>query len=94
MAAKAKGLKAGDCVLVPDGRPGRVRDCRSGAFKVRVRRPGTEKDELLHLSRRDLTPIDPPAGWMTPLGWTRRRAAARRNARARKSSHRKGNAKR
>lgn len=93
-ALKANALRAGDCVRVPDGRPGRVRECSSGRYRVRVRRSGSEKDEVLDLSRRDLTAIDPPAGWMSPLGWTRRRAAARRNAQARKASSAKPAAKR
>jgi hypothetical protein len=81
-------LRPGECVRVPDGRPGRIRGRRGGKFSVRVRRRGGTADELLLLSPRELEPIDPPAGWMSVKGYVRRTAAARRNARARRGAAR------
>ena len=73
-------FRRGECVRVPDGRPGRVRAARGDKIHVRVRRRGTKTDEVLPFSGADLKPSDPPAGWMTPEGY-RRRIAARRKAR-------------
>lgn len=74
-------LRPGDCVRVPDGRPGRVRGSSGGKYRIRVRRFGSASDEFLLLSRRELERIDPPAGWMSRQGYNRRVAAAKRNAR-------------
>lgn len=76
-------LKPGDCVQVPDGRPGRVRQRCGDRYRIRVRRTGSGSDEFLLLPRRELRRIDPPAGWMSREGYNRRVAAARRTARAR-----------
>jgi hypothetical protein len=81
-------LKPGECVRVPDGRPGRIRGRRGGKLTVRVRRRGGTADEVLLLSPRELERIDPPAGWMSVKGYVRRTAAARRNARARRGAAR------
>ena len=74
-------LKTGECVRVPDGRPGRVRAHRAGKFSVRVRREGKTTDELLTFAAGELRRIDPPAGWMSPEGYNRRVAALRRRRR-------------
>lgn len=74
-------LKTGECVRVPDGRPGRVRAHRSGKFSVRVRRAGKTTDELLTFAGTQLKRIDPPDGWMSPEGYNRRVAALRRRMR-------------
>jgi hypothetical protein len=71
-------FRRGECVRVPDGRPGRVRAARGGKVHVRVRRRGTKTDEVLAFSAAELKPIDPPAGWMTPDGYCRRTAARRK----------------
>jgi hypothetical protein len=76
-------FQAGDCVRIPDGRPGRVRGRQEGKIRVRVRRRATGRDEILLLAAKELERIDPPAGWMSRDGYNRRVAAARRNARAR-----------
>jgi len=74
-------FRAGDCVKVPDGRPGRVREARGGRVRVRVRRRGGTTDEIVELASADLRAIAPPPGWMSREGYNRRVAAARRNAR-------------
>ncbi len=79
-------LQTGDCVRVPDGRPGRIRGRQVGQLRVRVRRPGSEVDEILLFRPGQLARIEPPAGWMTPEGYRRRLAAARRGARARREA--------
>lgn len=79
-------LQAGDCVRVPDGRPGRVRGREGGRLLVRVRRPGSTVDELLLFRSAQLSRIAPPSGWMTAQGYRRRLAAARRNAKIRREA--------
>lgn len=79
-------FRRGECVRVPDGRPGRVREARGERVRVRVRRRGGTTDELLDLAPSELRGIDPPAGWMSPEGYNRRVAAARRNAKKRNGS--------
>ncbi len=74
-------LKTGECVRLPDGRPGRVRGKASGKYRVRVRRRAGRTDEILLFSGRELERIDPPEGWMSPQGYNRRVAAARRRRR-------------
>lgn len=71
-------VKAGDCVRIPDGRPGRVREREGAKFLVRVRRRGQTSNELLLFGSRDLRKIEPPSGWMTAEGYIHRLAAARR----------------
>lgn len=75
-------LCRGECVRVPDGRPGRIREKRNGSYRVRVRKKSGRGDEILTLAARELARIDPPAGWMTPEGYNRRVAAIRRSRRA------------
>ncbi|MEP6769719.1 MAG: hypothetical protein ABJC61_13690 [Acidobacteriota bacterium] len=76
-------LKTGECVRVPDGRPGRVRAHRAGKFSVRVRRKGKSTDELLTFAAADLRRIEPPTGWMSAEGYNRRVAALRRRSKER-----------
>ena len=79
-------LQTGDCVRVPDGRPGRVRGREGGRVRVRVRRPDSTVDELVLFRTAQLSRIAPPSGWMTPQGYRRRLAAARRNAKIRRGA--------
>lgn len=88
--SRRSGFRRGDCVRIPDGRPGRVRDARGDTIHVRVRRRGGTIDDVLELAPADLSGIDPPAGWMTPEGYNRRVAAARRRAKARRGSNGRG----
>lgn len=81
-------LRAGDCVKVPDGRAGRIREKEGAKWRVRVRRRGGTTDELLLFSSRELRRIEPPAGWMSPEGYNRRLAAARRAGRERRRDRR------
>ena len=71
-------LQRGECVRLPDGRPGRVREKVGGKYRVRVRRNGETTDELLLLARGALEKIPPPAGWMSADGYNRRVSGVRR----------------
>jgi hypothetical protein len=66
MAAK---LSVGDCVQVPDGRIGRVRDRRGAKLRVRVRRHSSKTYQFLLLAPRELTRVACPQGWMSPAGY-------------------------
>lgn len=76
-------IRRGDCVRLPDGRPGRVRETRGSTVRVRVRKRGRTVDEILVLSPSDLRAIEPPAGWMSPAGYNKRVAALRRSVKER-----------
>jgi hypothetical protein len=79
----ATTFRRGECVRVPDGRPGRIREARGDTIRVRVRKRGGTTDEILAFPPWDLKAIEPPAGWMSPAGYNRRVAAVRRNAKRR-----------
>jgi len=64
-------IKPGDCVKIPDGRIGRVRQSSKGKYKIRVRRKTSETHQFLDFSRRDLEPVACPHGWMSPEGYNR-----------------------
>jgi hypothetical protein len=59
-------IQKGDCVKIPDGRIGRVRDIVDGEYKIRVRRK-TSQSHQFHIFKRDeLTSVQCPKGWMRP----------------------------
>ncbi len=64
-------IKAGDCVKIPDGRIGRVRDYANRVYRVRVRRKTSQTHQFLELRREDLAKVSCPAGWMSPEGYNR-----------------------
>jgi len=64
-------IKPGDCVKIPDGRIGRVRQSSKGKYKIRVRRKTSETHQFLSFSREDLEPVACPQGWMSPEGYNR-----------------------
>ncbi|HEU4563252.1 MAG TPA: hypothetical protein VFS05_01340 [Gemmatimonadaceae bacterium] len=63
--------KAGDCVRLPDGRIGRVRECAGGRCRVRVRRKTSKTHEFVHLATTELEVVACPKGWMSPAGYER-----------------------
>ncbi len=63
--------RPGDCVRLPDGRIGRVRECVGGHCRVRVRRTTSKTHQFLELPTRELTRVDCPKGWMSPAGYQR-----------------------
>ena len=66
-----KTFQVGDCVQIPDGRIGRVREIMGPHCKVRVRRTTSETHQLLKLIADDLKRVDCPKGWMSPEGYAR-----------------------
>ncbi len=64
-------LKDGDCVRLPDGRIGRLRDTSDALYIVRVRRTTSKSHQFLKCHPTDLTKVDCPKGWMSPDGYNR-----------------------
>jgi len=64
-------FKVGECVRIPDGRVGRVREVTGPHCKVRVRRTTSETHQFLKFIRDDLERVDCPKGWMSPEGYVR-----------------------
>ena len=64
-------FKVGDCVRIPDGRIGRVREIMGRKCRVRVRRTTSETHQFLKLIGDDLERVDCPKGWMSPEGYVR-----------------------
>lgn len=67
----AQSFRLGDCVRIPDGRIGRVRDASEGKYRVRVRRTTSATHQFLMFAAGDLKRVDCPKGWMSPDGYTR-----------------------
>jgi hypothetical protein len=67
----AQTFRVGDCVRIPDGRIGRVREVSQGTYRVRVRRTTSATHQFLTFAAADLRRIDCPKGWMSPEGYTR-----------------------
>jgi hypothetical protein len=67
----AQTFRVGDCVRIPDGRVGRVREVARGTYRVRVRRTTSATHQFLAFAAADLRRIDCPKGWMSPEGYAR-----------------------
>ena len=67
----ARTFREGDCVRIPDGRIGRVREVSRGKCRVRVRRATSATHQFLMFAAADLTCVDCPKGWMSPAGYVR-----------------------
>jgi hypothetical protein len=65
----ARTFRVGDCVRVPDGRTGRVREVLPGTYRVRVRRTTSPTPQFLIFAAADLRRVDCPKGWMSPEGY-------------------------
>jgi hypothetical protein len=61
----------GDCVEVPDGRIGRVRERIASGWRVRVRRTTSASNQFLVLRANQLRHVPTPKGWMSPAGYRR-----------------------
>lgn len=64
-------LQPGDCVRIPDGRVGRVRDAAADVCRVRVRRKTSKTHQFLEFAPDQLEKIPCPKGWMSPEGYNR-----------------------
>jgi hypothetical protein len=67
----AKTWRVGDCVRIPDGRLGRVREVTGGKVRVRVRRTTSATHQFLVFAAKDLKRAECPKGWMSPEGYAR-----------------------
>jgi hypothetical protein len=64
-------LKTGDCVRIPDGRIGSVREVTGSQYKVRVQRKTSKTHQSLKFSGEELERVECPKGWMSPEGYVR-----------------------
>jgi hypothetical protein len=64
-------ISSGDCVRIPDGRIGRVRDITKKEYRVRVRRKNSKNHEFLKFTVKEVTKVQCPKGWMSPEGYNR-----------------------
>ncbi len=64
-------IVAGDCVRIPDGRIGRVRDKAGDKLKIRVRRLTSDAHQFLLFSPEEVKRVECPRGWMSPDGYNR-----------------------
>jgi hypothetical protein len=64
-------FRVGDCVRIPDGRIGRIREVSGGKYRVRVRRATSATHQFLRLTAGDLKRVNCPKGWMSPEGYLR-----------------------
>ena len=85
----SRSFKLGDCVKIPDGRIGRVREKQAGKYRVRVRRKTSETHQFLMFSAAELKPAACPKGWMSPAGYVRYLRTTLAKAKARKASGKK-----
>jgi hypothetical protein len=67
----ARTFRVDDCVRIPDGRIGRVREVSGGKYRVRVRRATSATHQFLMFAAGDLKCVDCPRGWMSPEGYVR-----------------------
>lgn len=67
----ARTFRMGDCVLIPDGRIGRVREVSGGKYRVRVRRATSATHQFRTFTAGNLKRVDCPEGWMSPAGYVR-----------------------
>lgn len=67
----ARTFRVGDCVRIPDGRIGRVREVARRTCRVRVRRATSATHQFLVFVAGDLKRVDCPKGWMSPAGYLR-----------------------
>ena len=64
-------MQAGDCVQIPDGRIGRVRDVQPNKIRVRVMRTTSRTHQFLFFKKSQLKTVACPKGWMSPKGYNR-----------------------
>lgn len=65
----SRSFRVGDCVMIPDGRIGRIRAVDQGKYRVRVRRTTSDTHQFLMFAAKDLGRVDCPKGWMSPAGY-------------------------
>jgi len=85
----AKACHVGDCVRIPDGRIGRIREVSRGKYRVRVRRTTSATHQFLMFTAKDLKRADCPKGWMSPQGYARYLSATLAKMRQRRAASRR-----
>jgi hypothetical protein len=85
----ARAWRLGDCVRLPDGRIGRVREKSGKTYRVRVRRLTSATHGFLTFAAKDLERADCPRGWMSPKGYARYLAVTLAKMRRRRASSRR-----
>lgn len=64
-------MQAGDCIKVPDGRTGRVRDIAGNKVRVRLMRTTSHTHQFVWYAKSDLKLVACPKGWMSSEGYNR-----------------------
>lgn len=85
----AETIRDGDCVRIPDGRIGRVRDAAEDSIKVRVRRQTSKSHQFLTFKPEQIERVECPKGWMSPEGYKRYLTVTLAKMRERKAAKRK-----
>ncbi len=83
-------FSVGDCVRIPDGRVGRVREVSGRKYRVRVRRKTSATHQFLMFAASELRQVDCPQGWMSPAGYVRYLKVTLAKMRQRQARSRKG----
>lgn len=64
-------FQQGECVKIPDGRIGRVREKLKEGYKIRVKRKNSNTHQFLIFQGKELERVDCPKGWMSVEGYNR-----------------------
>ena len=64
-----KVFKPGECVRIPDGRIGRIREKLPEGYRVRVQRNTSKTHQFLIFLNKDLEHVACPKGWMSVEGY-------------------------
>lgn len=64
-------IKPGDCVVIPDGRIGRVRGKKEGKYIIRVKRKTSDTHQFILFLPSQVKITECPVGWMSPEGYNR-----------------------
>ena len=81
-------MRLGDCVRIPDGRIGRVREASGKKWRVRVRRRSSNTHQFLMFTAVQLEPVECPRGWMSSAGYQRYLRVTLATMREREAAHR------
>lgn len=64
-------MQLGDCIIVPDGRIGRVRALEGDKVKVRLMRTTSHTHQFIWYQQSELVIVACPKGWMSQKGYKR-----------------------
>lgn len=86
----AELFAVGDCVRIPDGRIGRVREVAGRRYGLRFRRQTSKTHQFVLFAPEDLERVDCPKGWMSPEGYARYTEATLARMKEREAAKRRG----